>query len=145
MQARMQMLVASRLCAAGEFLGVVGLAITLLALAALVVADLSQHAAWAWWIAALPGPLTAWLCFRVRIDARVFADLAALDSEHSPEQRAAAFDAALSTFTGKEVTGSRTPADRARGARRLLLRLAVLVGVQFAFALIATFPGLSVR
>jgi hypothetical protein len=145
MQGRMQMLVASRLCAAGEFLGIAGLAISLLALAALALADLSERAAWAWWIAALPGPLTAWLCFRVRIDARAFADLAAFDGEHSPEARAAAFDAALATFTGKGAAGSRTPADRARGARRLLLRLAVVVAVQFVFALVATFPGLAVR
>ena len=144
-QERMVLLLASRLCAAAAPLGIAGVAISLVALVALALADQPLRAAWAWWLAALPGPLAAWLAFRVRVDAWVFADLAgsAADPELRAEERAAAFDAALSTFTGKaaDARPGRTPSDRARGARQLLLRLAVVVATQFGCALVATFPG----
>jgi hypothetical protein len=65
-----------------------------------------------------------YLALRVRLDALLFARLA--DGALTPE----AFDEALTRLRLRPAAGSRTLADRALGARRLMLWHAMLVGAQ---------------
>lgn len=86
-------------------------------------------------LALAAGLLQAWWAWRVTLDARIFADWAAAwqrPDGASPEEALQRFDRALRAWLpgAASCETTRTFADRARGARGLLARQVLALGVQ---------------
>jgi len=115
-----------------------GLALALLALAALLLTD--GYRGWLLWLAALLALPALWTAVRIRFDARLFLDLA--DGSGEPVERLRNLDGALAALGLRAAAEGepRSLADRARGARRLVLRQLAIVAAQFALALAAAWP-----
>ena len=125
-----------RFCEAGATVATLGVALAMLALVVLLFGDVRDVRAWPWGLVAALGIAAAWYRFRLVLDAGVFADVAAGD-EGAVDERLAAFDAALATLAPSRPATTRTLLERARGARRLVVRAIGVTAAQFAVAMIA--------
>jgi len=126
--------------AAGPLLPV-SIALSLLALAALLLTD--GYRGWMLWLTALLAGPAVWTAIRIRFDAGLFLDLAG-DADAPPmAERLSSLDASLAAL-GLRRNGIAVPrplADRARGARALVLRQLAIVAAQFVLALAAAWPA----
>jgi hypothetical protein len=115
-----------------------GLALSLLALAALLLTD--GYRGWLLWLAALLAVPALWTAMRIRFDARLFLDFA--DGAGEPIELLRALDRSLASLGLRAAAEGepRSLADRARGARTLVLRQLAIVAAQFALALAAAWP-----
>jgi hypothetical protein len=104
----------------------------------------SPFIAWGWWAVAAAGIPSLWYAWRVRLDEGLFDDLgrALRDREIAPERALADLDSALAALDLLFAQGTdiRPLQERMRGARRLLVRQALVTLFQMLVTLSLLVP-----